>query len=77
MTFVLDGSISEEIVETWFYAVLRLLPCCSVSLAASSHAVGFALEELPLPLPDRNQFAGDSCSLACSPRCLRHRRHPW
>lgn len=29
----------------------RVLPCRSVSLAASSHAVGFALEELSLPLP--------------------------
>jgi hypothetical protein len=32
-------------------AVRRVLPCCSVSLAASSHAVGFALEELSLPFP--------------------------
>ena len=42
-------SISEEIVETRSCAVRRVLPCCSVSLAASSHAVDLALEGLSLP----------------------------
>jgi hypothetical protein len=59
-------SISEEIAETRSYAVRRVLPCCLVSLTASSHAVDLALEELSLPQaqPKLHLVANPAQSLA-------------